>query len=87
MNTKLLKVLEDLHEIRVHLERKRFSTVQRRRIDRAIRTIRNMLSAGNPVEKPRRALWIFLRSTLGYGLFVKSMEWIARLVESIIQSE
>jgi len=46
-----------------------------------------MLAMDKEVEKPRRTLWVFLRGTVGYGLFIKSMEWIARIAESIIQGE
>ena len=87
MNTKLLKVLEDLFEIRANLERKRFSAVQRRRIDRAIRTLRNMLVSDGAVVKPRRKFVGFLREAVGFGLFVRGMYWLVRIVESVIQSE
>lgn len=87
METKLLKVLEDLYEIRVHLERKSFSAVHRRRIDRTIRTVRNMLESSSPIARPRSAKWLFLKSSVGIGLIYKSVEWVAHIVKSMIQGE
>ena len=87
METKLLKVLEDLYEIRVHLERKSFSAVQRRRVDRSIRIVRNMLVSSPKVTKPTAKVWPFLKSSVGIGLLFKGVDWVLHTVKSIIQGE
>lgn len=87
MNIKLLKVLEDLYEIRANLERKRFSAVQRRRIDRVTRAIEEMLLADCPTGKSRAGFWHYARWGINLGLIVKAYIWIARIIESTTQSE
>lgn len=87
MKVKLLKVLEDLYEIRAHLEHKRFSTVQRRRVDRVIRAVREMLLANSPSNKPCTGFWNYVRSGINIGLAAKTFSWIESVIKSIIQSE
>lgn len=87
MNVKLLKVLEDLYEIRANLERKRFSTVQRRSIDRVIRAIQDMLLAGNSPVKPCASFWHYVRGAINVGLVVKAFIWITRIIQSFTGSE
>lgn len=87
MNINLLKVLEDLYEIRADLERKRFSAVQRRRVDRVIRAIRQVLLSGSPTDRPRMGFWHYVRTGVNVGLAVKAFVWIERIIQSIIQSE
>lgn len=87
MNTKLLKVLEDLYEIRAHLRHKRFSVVQRRRIDRVTIAIREMFISDCPTAKPCASFWRYVRGGINVGLIVKAFTWIERVIKSTIQGE
>lgn len=87
MNYELLKVLEDLYGVRAYIERKRGSTVQRRRVNRAIRTIQKL--AAEPTEQKRRGLGKSLLSRIVSG-FVAAMRfvgWIGSAITIWISSE